>query len=51
VKVVVEFDAEELAFDLRLGGGVDRSRRGWLRGFVCLCGGPAEGHDQQGQGG
>jgi len=49
VEVVVEFYAEELALDLRFGGGIDR---GWgRRGFGCLCGSPAEGQDQQGQSG
>ena len=49
MEVVVEFDAQELALDLRLGGGIDRGRR--LRGFVGLSGVPADGHGQQGQGG
>ena len=49
VEVVIEFYAEELAFDLRPGRGIDG---GWrTRGFVCLSGTPAERQGEQGQGG
>ena len=44
VEAVVEFDAQELALDLRVAG------RAWGSG-LCLRGVPAKGQDQQGQSG